>query len=855
MKRFASILALCLMLPNIWAKKDDIELDFIKANESFVSGNYTKAITELRNIYETVSSNQDKYIVAQSLSSAYIASGKYKEAESLLLNTLHSVENDSIKDSSLYRELITSISLVYFELHNYNKANRYIQKAKNLFEENLDFGYGYVRCLSIMAGLQVELGYKTLGRMLIDVAVRQAKDNYKNPSQEPDGASGNLLSNLTREKLHNFRVAQYAQLLSNASAIYDRIGYIGDAVSLIKEAIFVSESIGVELTYCYNNLAGIYLDKSDYRKAIDNYEKALSLANTPYAFDEISMSLSFAKIFANDKDVADITFKNSEVLKAHQQYAFSFLSDNERRDYWENSGHNISLQNYIYQQKGDKKFNGAIYNNILYYKGLLLRATNTTYNSIALSDDSEMKGLYRSILKFKTLMANESDPTIINILKQKCDSIDKILVRFYGQKKESTSSEITWQDVQAKLKDTDIAIEFYCIPNIVVTNNYAESKADGTIYCAATLKKNYKTPHIFQLLSSKELAKLFADAPYGSVELYDRIWKPLKNELEGAKNIYFSADRDLHKIPLESLMDNANRPACTLWNIYRLSSTRELASPKKEVTRKHYALFGGLNYSAKIEDLEEAIERKGLRSGSTTTTQNRTDSTSLYRAGMRYLPGTKMEVESIKNELKQNKKVVCELYTGLDGTEEMLKSLSGKDVNVIHLATHGYYWTKPEANKQKGISKLIQNKDKSTSALLRSGILMSGANHSLRGETLPDNIEDGIATAQEISNLNYRNVDLVVLSACQSALGETNGEGVYGLQRGLKLAGVHSILMTLWPIDDQATQMLMIEFYKNLINGNSKVASLKNAQNHIRLQAGYESPEYWAGFILLDGLN
>ena len=860
MRKIILILTLFLMQPAAIAQMYNLPTAFIKANEALASGNYSQAITELLAIYVRVSSKQDKAIVVESLSTSYIASGKYREAETLLLTAISSFENESEKKSSSYRELLNSISLVYFELYNLNKANGYIQEAKALFEENLDFGDGYVRCLSIMAQIQIELGYTTLGRMMLDVAVRQARSNYKNLDKEQIIETNPLISNQGKNDFYRFQVAQYAQLLSNAAATYDRIGYVGEAVSLIKEAIFLSNSVGVELAYCYGNLAGLYLDKSNYREAISNYEKALNLARSPFAFDELSLSLSLAKMFANDKDVADVTLKNSKILRNNQQYAFTFLSEGERQSYWENCGHNIPLQNYIYLHYGSDRHKGAIYDNQLYSKGLLLRTTNELYNRLLKIGDENMLNLHRSMLNTKTLMITETERLKINLLQHRCDSIDKILVDFIGHKEELTT-ETSWKDIQNILNEGDVAIEFFCIPNIIISNTYIDSRMEGNIYCAAILKKGYKYPQIIKLVTSKELEMLIEESPYGSVELYNKIWKPLTSELEGVTNVYFSADRELHKIALESLMNEEGCSANSLWNIFRLSSTRELVMKKSEIQLKRYALFGGLNYNAEIEEIEDNLSRNGLRSVSPELIC--TDSIPLSRWGMRYLSGTKVEVEAIKNELQQDNSIITNLYTGLDGTEELLKSLSGKDINVIHLATHGLYWTKLEAEEQKRISLLVQNKDKKTSALLRSAVLMSGANHALKGETLPKNLEDGIATAQEISCLNYSAVDMVVLSACQSALGDVSGEGVYGLQRGFKLAGVNTLVMSLWNVDDAATQMLMTEFYKNLLDGKSKRESLLEAQRKVRNFKGvidgegrdFSNPKYWAGFIMLDGIE
>jgi CHAT domain-containing protein len=177
---------------------------------------------------------------------------------------------------------------------------------------------------------------------------------------------------------------------------------------------------------------------------------------------------------------------------------------------------------------------------------------------------------------------------------------------------------------------------------------------------------------------------------------------------------------------------------------------------------------------------------------------------------------------------------------------------------------------------------------KEDKALTRSGLLFAGANNALKGKPLPEGVDDGILTAQEISRLDLRGLDLVVLSACETGLGEITGDGVFGLQRGFKKAGAQSILMSLWKVDDTATQMLMTQFYTNLTSGMSKRKSLLEAQRYVREYETevevtnltlwqqrqdqkssvenntttqlekvrpYEDPKYWAAFILLDALD
>ncbi len=131
---------------------------------------------------------------------------------------------------------------------------------------------------------------------------------------------------------------------------------------------------------------------------------------------------------------------------------------------------------------------------------------------------------------------------------------------------------------------------------------------------------------------------------------------------------------------------------------------------------------------------------------------------------------------------------------------------------------------------------------------------MAGAGKSLEGKMTQR--DDGILTAKEIARLDLSKVDIIVLSACETGLGDISCEGVFGLQRGLKKAGVKSLLISLWKVDDEATQILMSEFYKNLISGETKVEAFKEAQTYLRsTQDGkLNNPKYWAAFIMLDAL-
>jgi len=163
--------------------------------------------------------------------------------------------------------------------------------------------------------------------------------------------------------------------------------------------------------------------------------------------------------------------------------------------------------------------------------------------------------------------------------------------------------------------------------------------------------------------------------------------------------------------------------------------------------------------------------------------------------------------------------------------EDIIKTLESP--KILHIATHGFFIP-------------LSKKENIENPLFRSGLIFTGASDP---PSLQDH-EDGILTAYEAANLNLDNTDLVVLSACETGLGEVqNGEGVFGLQRAFKVAGAKNIIMSLWTVNDQATQELMTLFYENYLKTNNIRQSFNHAQ--LTLKQKYPEPNYWAAFVLI----
>ena len=260
----------------------------------------------------------------------------------------------------------------------------------------------------------------------------------------------------------------------------------------------------------------------------------------------------------------------------------------------------------------------------------------------------------------------------------------------------------------------------------------------------------------------------------------------------------------------------------------------------------------GVEGTATPESIIAAVEKAGY--GATQKESRKTDASkqnqdedyyrqvyipdTLDRATINYLPHSKSEVESIK-KLLRNKQISATVLSGKKGTELSFKTISKNSPSIIHIATHGFYHKSKE-----GI-----DYDDYESGMLRSGLVMSSGGSAFIGET-KDLYDDGLLLADEIAHLNLEKTDLVVLSACETALGDPTTEGLIGLLRGFKLAGAQTLVMSLWPVNDFVTNELMTDFYTYLCDGKSKREAFYKAVDNCRIK--YQHPRLWAPFVMID---
>ncbi|MFO0506055.1 MAG: CHAT domain-containing protein, partial [Chryseotalea sp.] len=297
---------------------------------------------------------------------------------------------------------------------------------------------------------------------------------------------------------------------------------------------------------------------------------------------------------------------------------------------------------------------------------------------------------------------------------------------------------------------------------------------------------------------------------------YQQFWAKIEPALQGKKNIYISVDGVYNQINLNTLKKPDGLFLLQQYEIALLGNTKDFIEIKKRkisTGKKNAVLVGFPDFGA-TEPLA--------------------------------LPGTKVEVENINKNLK-TAGYTTQLFQQREASEKNLKNVKAPE--ILHIATHGYFLQDVE-NQDNAFG--VASENATRNPLLRSGLLLADAGKTMNKQTGTDlsSNDNGIVTAYEAMNLNLEGTDMVVLSACETGLGDVkNGEGVYGLQRSFLVAGADALIMSLWKVDDAATQLLMSSFYTNWVKLRDKQKAFKQAQ--VQLYTKYKDPYYWGAFVMV----
>lgn len=823
---------------NSIATENSIILD---ATEDYSKGRTIDAISKFKNLldyYDTHFNTTDlgNYIfVVSSLSNALVSIGYYSESDKILNGAIEKLSKNNVNTQQI-RSVYEAKGLLYYTINNMDMALYWYNQAKDMYASDDERSLQYGLLLSNLAGCQMAKEDYSLAKQLsdkaYDICVQFYGDNSNNANDRLL-----VLNNLATiyTKLKEF---------SKGKELYERV--IEDATS--------QHNVGTK-ALALINLSEIYLFyENDFPKAEDYLREAMKTEAASYVKDMAEMDLLFTQILQKRETAVNDVKRYNNRIKEELASMYAHFSEVEREEYWTQKSQSLVFLNNLAALIFNTPHSlEAAYDNAIYTKNMLINS-GRLLGQLVNDCNTEIQKEYSSMINMKRRLSDKNCPNdSVDVYREVISQKEKIIVASipnFGGKLMAQFK--TCEDVQGMLSDNDIAIEFIFLPQIKTPFDESE-----LLYGAMLLTKSDTTPKLIPLCSEYDLEDLMdAYTPMGQNEidslyafsnktLYYIIWEKLEPYIPVGSTVYYSPTGYISKINLSAL-SNGNKRLSEVYVFHEVSTTALIDEVKRSagIGCQNAALYGDINYYENVDFMAERAKPYSMyTSGELLATR------SLSRGAWDLLPGTKEEVGTIA-EMLRGKGINVYMFTQNDANEESLKAFDGHSPEIIHIATHGFYFP-PEEDVTYSFFNGLHSYTQKDYSMLYSGLLFAGCNNSWTGKEIVEGVEDGILTADEISRLDLSGNKLIVLSACNTGLGDIdNVDGVFGLQRGLKRAGAKTILMSLWKVPDEETKELMRMFYKELLNGNTPHKSLKIAQK--QLMAKGKSPYYWAGFILLD---
>lgn len=850
----------------------------------------------------------DEVGLLKSIGDCYAIEGSYKKAERNFDDALRVAEKNGLEASFEYASTLNSLGILQMDRGELPKAEETftyaIQIINRIQGENEDALSGIQTNLAKVyyalgnfdraTGLQREIlkndeafygaGSFTYGRSLLNLGLTLIYDKKYSEAET-----------LTLEALNVFEESEgkdgvyYGYALNNLSLLNGKRGYIDEAIDYGNRAIETyKKAFGddhPEIAITNFNLANAYLGYDEIDKAepymIQSYDIRKKVLGKTHPL--------FARS-ANQRAI--LSWKKGDTKEALKYYQETFdnyftqinaffpvLTEEEKTKFYY-TNLKPGFEQYVSFIQDNSRENqeliGQIYDYQLALKGIIMSASTKVRNSILNSGNEELISKYEDWISQKEQMAKLYSSTNVE-LAERNSKIDELTLSSNKLEEELSAAsdvfgknfvnrKLTWRDVQKKLKPGEAAIEIVRYRDFVTDS--AGVFTDEVHYAALIVKadtEDYPEMVILRngrLMENKYLANYRNAIRYQVKENYSYkfFWKPISNKLEGINKVYFSPDGVYNQVSIYTFRNpDTNEYLIEEFDLQVVTNTKDLLAINDIRNDGNSVFFGYPNYNlgTDIKNKEEGGDRglrggeRGMRSGSSGGLERGTVVPRGIRGNLvRYmkannalalLPGTKKEVELI-DSLYQNKDRKAVTYFSNAALENEIKAL--KRPSTLHIATHGFFLEiDPD---EASTDSYVEN------PLLRSGLIMAGANSYIGTGILAEEQgdDDGILTAFEAMNLDLDGTEIVVLSACETGLGDIkNGEGVYGLQRAFRIAGAEALIMSMWSVDDNATQELMTNFYEEWLTHGDKSKAFITAQK--RLKAKYPKPFYWGAFVMV----
>ncbi len=650
----------------------------------------------------------------------------------------------------------------------------------------------------------------------------------------------------------------YAEILKNMAIANISAGNYGVATSYLNAA----EKVWADRIKPRNNInaASVSVLKGDiayrqrkykeaenyYKDGLKRYKRTLSDEHPEYT----RVQAKLGRTYYMQGDWKNAQSLMEEVLVNYtafiEQY-FPALSEREKAKYWNTVKPNYEFYNTLVVSKMDNPaYVSQIYNNALLTKGLLLSTSIKVRQRIMGSNDAELIQMYTDWVAKKELLTvalsmNQEQLMLNQINSNQLRDEVELLEKEMSLRSELfanrvDSKTVKWEDVSNSLKENEVAIEM--VRFRVFDHEFTDSVVYAVLYLQGGKKEK---PEMILLNNGMELEGKFLQNFRNSIKYrlsdeysYDTFWKPIISRLGTISRMYISPDGVYNQINLEAIPTPDGRYVLDNSNIVLVNNTKDLYLDKflkrteAPGKNKMASMFGDPDFYL-VTKPGEAVSESGL------------DRPQVVAK----LPGTREELVEVGN-LLDRKGMSVDKYMEKEANEQAIKNVDSP--RIFHVATHGFFQSEEtsiaSANDELNAANAYEN------PLLKTGLLLSGAGDILNETKFNYNVDNGILTAYEALNLNLDRTDLVVLSACETGLGKVEaGEGVYGLQRAFLVAGARTIVMSLFKVSDEATQKLMVKFYRKWLETGQKRESFIEAKKEIRNE--YQDPIFWGPFIMI----
>ncbi|MCH5243950.1 MAG: CHAT domain-containing protein [Lentimicrobiaceae bacterium] len=755
------------------------------------------------------------------------------------------------RSHSMYERMcLIGLMAIEMELSNFEQVLAYGYEALRMCSEMGDNGEQYMFLLSLISsGWLTEINYsiwqpqyKLLAKLYIDEALSVYAD----------------LGGIGEDGV-------YPNILSRKAKVEEDLGNFEEAERCYKQALVACKEDYVTYNIILNNLGVLSLKQNKWKESLDFFDK---------------MNLDEDKTIQRGR-IGNVLFANYFLADINAiKYYLGQLNSQERLNVVDLLGRMAGKQSESYYDTRASeilfinnmcawRFNEKEINTQAYDMNLSMRIMGNTLNAMVRKDvlgteNKNAKALFtqidslRSVLTYKKILPEERR-AIEESLVQKEES----LLAYFPDIAEKVLSEIPhFETVKERLQKDEVSL-FFCEETSMDSLSFDQEFPSR--YIAYVVNSDNDYPIVVDLCDTEDVNKYVEDVDFGAEEisalyasenaqdLYNAIWKKLEPYVEGKTRVYYSTTGFLSTINFEALINENNQRLRDVYDLWYVSSPAMIGSMPSYLNPSEFntaALWGGISYDMSVRDMRVAAAQSDYFSG-TDISEDLALRGETERGSWGALPGTLKEVNYLKG-LFQSSGIRPRCYTGTKATEESVKQWNGNSPSILHFATHGFLISTPIQYKENTFATALTAYSEKNRYMLWSGLLLAGSNNRWLGKTLPENVEDGILTADEISRLDLSNTKLAVLSACETALGHIDPvEGVWGLQRAFKQAGVQTIVMSLWKIPDQPTQLLMQSFYSRLLAGMEIRHALREAQNEL-IQNGYKDPYYWASFVVLD---